>query len=348
MTAWLKGILEGIYGLVGSYGLAVMIFTIAIRLILTPFEISSRKGMRKMALIQPKLNELQKKYANDQAKLQQKQSELMRKEGYNPLSGCLPLLLQWPILLLMFYAMRDVANEKLIGQTIAFLNGQEPVYEGFLWIKNVFMPDSPFTTIAPDATSMISAGTGVWQNVFAGLSQTQMDTMLATVQQYVPAAAGLSFGEVFNFASTGALQTTVNTYIMPAMQQLPAYIADVAAVPGWKNVSFLLFSVTLYQHFNGLLILPILSGVTQWAMTKFNPAMQQAQQPDQQGKGMGNFMKWFFPVFSVFICLTSNAGFALYWVTINVFATGQSILINKYLESKEAQQKAIAGGKQVK
>ena len=83
MTQFFRDILEWIYGLVGSYGLAVMIFTLLIRTILTPLEISSRKGMRKMALIQPKINALQQKYGKDQAKLQQKQQELMKKEHYN-------------------------------------------------------------------------------------------------------------------------------------------------------------------------------------------------------------------------------------------------------------------------
>ena len=51
-------------------------------------------------------------------------------------------------------------------------------------------------------------------------------------------------------------------------------------------------------------------------------------------------MNTIMPLFSVFICLSSNAGFALYWCAINVFATGQSILINKYLDSKDARMAA--------
>ena len=62
-----------------------------------------------------------------------------------------------------------------------------------------------------------------------------------------------------------------------------------------------------------------------------------AQQQNDQAKGMNAFMKYFFPVFSVFICLTSNAGFALYWVTVNIFATVQSYALNKYLDYKDAK-----------
>ncbi|MBR6300118.1 MAG: membrane protein insertase YidC [Clostridia bacterium] len=335
----MRDILEWIYGFVGNYGIAVVIFTMLIRGVLTPLEVISRKGMRRMQAIQPKLNALQKKYANDKVRLQQKQQELMQKEHYNPLSGCLPLLLQWPILFIMFYAMRDVAANNIIKQCFTFLQGETPVYEPFLWIKNVFMADSPFKSAAVDVTSMISAGAKEWQAVLATLNESQIGLMVENIRNAVPAAAGLEVSEIFNFSNTSAVRTTVETYLYPALQQIPAYQTQIAAVPGWQNVSFLLFSVTLYKQFNGLLILPILSGVTQVMMTKLNPSMQQpdAGAQSQQNNTMSNFMKYFFPLFSVFICLSSNAGFALYWCAINVFATGQSILINKYLDMKEAR-----------
>ncbi|MBQ7454881.1 MAG: YidC/Oxa1 family membrane protein insertase [Clostridia bacterium] len=345
MTQALRSVLEWIYGLVGSYGVAVLLFTLLIRTVLTPLEISSRKGMRKMALIQPKLTELQKKYANDQARLQQKQQELMKKEHYNPLSGCLPLLIQWPILFVMFYAMRDVAGSNIIKQAFTFLQGETPAYEPFLWVRNVFMADSPFKSAAVDSTALMSASANIWQSVVQSLSEGELAVILENIRAAVPAAAELSVSEILNFADTKAVQATVNTYLLPALQNMEVYQAQIAAVSGWKNVSFLLFSVTLYKNFNGLLILPILSGVTQVFMTKLNPSMQTQQQPGQQQSGaMNAMMKYFFPIFSVFICLSSNAGFALYWCAINIFATGQSILINRYLDKKDAAKAAAEIG----
>ena len=337
MTQALRSVLEWIYGIVGSYGVAVVLFTLLIRTILTPLEISSRKGMRKMSAIQPKLNALQQKYGKDQAKLQQKQQELMKKEHYNPLSGCLPMLIQFPILFIMFYAMRDVANINIVEQAFTFLKGETPVYEPFLWVKNVFMADSPFKTAAVDASSLMASGAGIWKEALQKLSAADIETILANIRAAVPAAAELSQEQILNFADASAVRAAVETYLMPALNSMPAYSAAVAPVAGWAGVSLLLFKVTLYQQFNGLLILPILSGVTQVMMTKLNPTMQQPAQPQGNQTGMNNFMKYFFPLFSVFICLSSNAGFALYWCAINVFATGQSILINKYLEKKDAK-----------
>lgn len=346
VSVWLREILQWIYGLVNNYGLAVIIFTVLIRSVLTPFEVKSRKGMRKMNEIQPKLNKLQQKYGNDKQKLQQKQAELMKKEHYNPMSGCLPLLLQWPILFCMFYAMRDIANMKLIEQAFTFLRGETPVYEGFLWVKNVFMADSPFKTIAPDASTMISVGNKMWSAMIETVSEADLATMLQHIRAAVPAAAEMSAADIFKFGSYSELQTTINTYLLPTMQQMPSYIEQTAAVPGWQNVSVMLFSFTVYKQFNGLLILPVLSGATQMLMTVLNPAMkdQSSQQSQQQNGGMNAFMKYFFPIFSMYICLSSNAGFALYWVTINIFATAQSILINKYLEKKDAAAKALTEG----
>ena len=348
MTAFFRSILEWIYGLVGNYGIAVVIFTVLIRTILTPLEISSRKGMRKMSLIQPKLNALQQKYGKDQQKLQQKQQELMKKEHYNPLSGCLPMLIQWPILFIMFYAMRDVANSNIIGQAFSFLQGNTPTYEPFLWVKNVFMADSPFKTAAVDATSLMGATAGTWTEALQKLSEADLAVILQNIRAAVPAAAELGQADILNFANASAVRATVETYIMPTLNTMPAYLSAVEAVPGWAGISLLLFKVTLYKQFNGLLILPILSGVTQVLMTKLNPSMQQPTAPAADGKSaqansMSTFMKYFFPLFAVFICLTSNAGFALYWSAINLFATGQSILINKYLDKKDAKLALSAG-----
>jgi len=338
MTDFLRSILDWIYSFTHNYGIAVICFTLLIRLVLTPFEYKSRKGMRKMQKIQPKLNALQQKYGNDKQKLQQKQTELMQKEKYNPLSGCLPLLLQWPILFCMFYAMRDIANEKLLEQVVAFLTGEVPVYESFLWVKNVFMPDSPFKSVAVDASALMGITAETWKNVFASIDAAQMETILANVRAAVPAAAELTMEEIFNFTGNAAIQTSIDTYIIPTLHQMPHYLLETAHVPGWKGVNFLLFSVTIFKNFNGLLILPALSGLTQMMMTKLNPTtadQQNGANSQQQNSGMNAFMKYFFPIFSVFICLTSNAGFALYWVTINIFATAQSFALNKYLDYKE-------------
>ena len=127
MSQFLKNILDGINTLFGNYGWSIIIFTLLIKLVLMPFDYKSRVSMRKTTKIQPQLTALQKKYANDKEKLNAKTAELYKKEGINPLSSCLPMLLTFPILIAMFNAMRLVANEQMVQQVFSILQNQEPV-----------------------------------------------------------------------------------------------------------------------------------------------------------------------------------------------------------------------------
>ncbi len=337
ITQFLYNILAGINSVVGNYGVSIIVFTILMRMVCLPFDYKSRKGMRKMSAIQPKLNELQKKYANDKQKYQQKQAELMRKEGYNPLSGCLPMLLTWPLMIAMFAAMRAIANEQLAMQTFKYLAGETDVLSAadrFLWVKNIWMTDSPFTSIAPNAAALQMLTQDVWQKAYDLLSDGQRAAVIQSV------------GQALDFSTADAMKASAG-YIMEALGSIPAYTAAIAPVDGWAGMNFLVFSVTLYKQFNGLLILPIMAGVAQILQTKFNPQMTEqatAQPSNGQGAGMNNFMKYFFPILSVFFCLTSNAGFAVYWVTSTGIMWAQSILISKFLEKQDAKKAQSVSG----
>lgn len=328
---FLYGVLEGINGVVQNYGVSIIIFTILMRLICLPFDYKSRKGMRKMSAVQPKIAALQKKYQNDPKKLQQKQAELMRKEGYNPLSGCLPMLLTWPLMIAMFAAMRSIANEQIARQTFAYLAGETDAIrpaEHFLWIKNIWMTDSPFTPIVPNMQSLQLLGQDVWQKAFGVLSEGQIEVLKEL---------GIT---IDSFATKESTQAAVNV-IMTKLGSLDVYQAAIDWVPGWKEIPILINTLRLYKQWNGLLILPVVAGVAQVLQTKYNPQMKEQQnvQPaNGQGKGMGNFMKYFFPILSVYFCLSSNAGFALYWVTSTAVMWVQSIILTKVFEKQEAKK----------
>jgi YidC/Oxa1 family membrane protein insertase len=90
------------YVLFKDYGLAIILFTLVTRILLFPLGMKQQKGMLKMAKFQPKVQALQKKYANNKQKLQEETMKLYQEEGYSPMGGCLPLLIQMPILLILY------------------------------------------------------------------------------------------------------------------------------------------------------------------------------------------------------------------------------------------------------
>ena len=96
----------------GQLRLVGVLFTLLIRFVLLPLDIKQRKSMRAMQRIQPMQMELQRKYGRDQEKYNKKLQELYRKENVKPLAGCLPMLISFPLLFIMFSAMRNLASEQ--------------------------------------------------------------------------------------------------------------------------------------------------------------------------------------------------------------------------------------------
>jgi YidC/Oxa1 family membrane protein insertase len=116
------GILLGyIYSHVNSYGLALIIFTVIAKIVLLPFSIKQQKSMANMARIQPKLYELKKKYKNDQQTLSQETMRIYKEENVSMLGGCLPLLIQLPILLGLYQVINRPLTYvlRLSGEQIA-------------------------------------------------------------------------------------------------------------------------------------------------------------------------------------------------------------------------------------
>ena len=302
----LRWILDLIYSLVGNYGWSVLIFTLFIRLCLMPLDIKSRRSMKRMQAVQPRIDELNKKYANDKEKLTKKTQEIYQKEKINPLSGCLPLLIQMPILFAMFVVMREIANEETVYMILnikenieAGLTNFKPQLQGMLWIKNVFQPDSFTSTVVPAAGDTLAS-------ITRASGQMTME-MLDTARE---------------FLQTDAYRLWADAYGNALVYSAP----------------LLLWSIDIPQVFNGLFLLPIMSAVSQFFSSKI---MNAGQQPSASQQSNNAFMQWFFPLFSLWICATSNAAFALYWVFINFFQIIQQIIIGKLIDRSEAKKKLV-------
>lgn len=120
-------ILTFIYKLVKNYGLAIIILTVLIKLLLSPLTHKSMESQEKMSKLQPKLKELQEKYKDKPEILNRETMNLYKKEGINPFGGCFPLLLQMPLLLAMYQLLDKMVELKGAG---------------FLWIKDLSLPDA--------------------------------------------------------------------------------------------------------------------------------------------------------------------------------------------------------------
>ncbi|MDW7981455.1 MAG: YidC/Oxa1 family membrane protein insertase [Thermomicrobium sp.] len=114
----------------GSAGLAIILFTILIKTVLLPLTIKSVRSTKAMQELQPKIRELQKKYGQDRQRLSAEMMKLYQEHGINPMSGCLPMLLQIPVFFGLYFAIRNLS----LSQVGAWAHG-------FLWVPDLAQPD---------------------------------------------------------------------------------------------------------------------------------------------------------------------------------------------------------------
>ena len=119
-----------LYKYIPNYGYVLLVFSVAVKILVYPLTKKSYVSTKKMQAVQPMLNDLREKYKNDQRKFAQAQMNLFKEHGVNPLSGCIPILLQMPLLFALFTVFRS--SIELRGAPF------------ILWIKDLSRPDAVF------------------------------------------------------------------------------------------------------------------------------------------------------------------------------------------------------------
>ncbi len=131
----LGALLTVIYAMVKNYGLSLIILTVLVKLILYPLYLKQIKSTAGMQAMGPKMEEIRTKYANDKVKMNEEMTKLYKEEDFNPMGGCLPMLIQFPIIMGLFALLRNpmqyMPDEKMLFA----------VHESFLWIKDLGQPD---------------------------------------------------------------------------------------------------------------------------------------------------------------------------------------------------------------
>ena len=107
---WIFGCIQFFQGIVGDWGLAIIIITIIFRLLVAPIMHKQTKSSLQMQKVQPLMQEIQTKFANDPVRMNEEIQKLYAETKFNPLAGCLPLLLQMPIFMAMFQTLREIGT----------------------------------------------------------------------------------------------------------------------------------------------------------------------------------------------------------------------------------------------
>lgn len=290
--AWLVRLF---YNLTNSYGVAIILFTLVIKLILLPFQLKSKKSMMRMSRMSGKLQEIQKKYANNQAKQSEEIQKLYAEEGVNPMSGCLWSFLPIPIMLALYSIIRQPITH--------FMMLSQDVVQQML---------SAVTNAGLDVSRIVQMrdGAAVVRDGVTQLMPTGQINLVKAIATELPEVGSQVDGWInVNYSFLGL---------------------DMAATP-WDAVKGFSFSWAVI----GLILIPILTGVSQFLLTRIS----MKHQPQTDANASANRMMMFMPLMTVYFALLMPAALGLYWIAQSAFAAVQEFLMgaffNKKLEEEE-------------
>lgn len=183
-----------------NYGLAIMLLTIIIRIMFWPLTHKGTESMKRMQELQPLMKDIREKHKDNPKKQQQEMMQLYKQHKVNPMMGCLPMLIQIPVFIALFYVLRSAIELR---------------FAEFLWINDLSEPERLFADVLPlplNILPLIMAGTTLWQQK---LTPTGGDPNQQKIMMFMPLVM-LIF--LYNFASGLVLYWTTNNCIMIVQQ----------------------------------------------------------------------------------------------------------------------------------
>ena len=316
-----------LYKWIGNFGWTVVVFTIFLKILLSPLDIWQKRTMlknnRAMKVITPELEKLKKTYANSPDVLQQKQMELYKKNGYSMTGGCLPALITIVIFFVVFAGFNAAVryqNERIVYdltktyQTAAaspdvtedqlenlMISEYDESKESWLWIKNVFMSDT-YTNPVPTLDKFVGRGLG---SLGAKLPAETRELSLKKSK--------------YDNGYDAILKPAMNSYNKTKFFDL--------------------------KHWNGYFILPFISITLSVFSVKLSKATQpemptqtdQNGNPIKSGQGMMKAMNWLMPIMMGVFALFYSAAFCIYMVMNSLITVIFNLVFNVISKKQEAK-----------
>ena len=288
--AWLVRVF---YELTGSYGVAIILFTLVLKLILLPLQMKSKKSMMRMNRMSGRMQEIQKKYANNQAKMSEEMQKLYAEEGVSPMSGCLWSFLPLPILIALYSIIRQPITHFM-------MLSEETMYSIINHLADAGVAMGNIVKVAEDGAMVLKDG-------------------LPQLQPY---------GQI--------------NLVKEITAQMPDYGSS---IDGWINMNYNFLGLDLtsnpstgFTNFHlewaciGLILIPILAGLAQFALS----FITMKQQPQQEGPAARSTrsMMYMMPLVSVYIAFIMPAALGIYWIAQSVFSLIQEVILGKFFTKK--------------
>lgn len=293
-----------------NVGLCIILFTIVMKMLMLPLTIKQQKTTKLMAVISPEVQAIQRKYKGktDTASQQKQNVEIQAvydKYGTSMTSGCLPMLIQLPILFALYRVIYNIP---------AYVPSVRVYFDN---VVTPLMQQPDYASLLSGITNLTSAlgGTSIENYDFANANKlVDMLYKFTTAQWGELEALFPSISGVI--AENAAVVEQMNSFLGLNMAEAPGWMPSFA----W--------------------IIPILSALTQWLSAKLMSG-RQAQSASDSDSPMAQSMKTMnvtMPIFSAFICVTLPCGIGIYWIATSVVTILQQLAINSYMDKVDIDE----------
>ena len=286
------------YSLTGSYGVSLILFTLVIKLILLPFQMKSKKSMVRMSRMSGKMQEIQKKYANNQMKMQEEMQKLYTEQGVNPMSGCLWSFLPLPILMALYYIIR------------------EPI----VYFMNFGTRGNGLKVLEAAKEVVTSIGLS-WSTTTSG--ETVRDGIYAQIEIVKHLSDNASNPAVQKFFAENPNWVNVDYHFLGM---------DLSTVP---SDAFAMLKTGITLGAIGLILIPILSAAFQVLTMKIT---MKGQPMEGAAASSNKMMMWMMPLMSLWIGFTLPAALGVYWIAQSAFSAIQEAILGRFYNTKLEEQ----------
>ncbi|MGN1310704.1 MAG: YidC/Oxa1 family membrane protein insertase [Clostridia bacterium] len=305
-------VLNIIYELVKNYGLAIILFSILLKLLLLPMTIKQQKTLKKSQKVQVKLKEIQDKYSNNPEKLNQEMMDLYKRENLSPFSGCLSSIIQIILLFAMFYLVRSPLTymKKISVDEINKYKEQIVLEQG----ENSVSATYPEISIIKYINNKEQNQKEEIEEQKNNIENLEENNIQNVVEEENKVEDNIEINE--------DLYINMNFLGM-----------DLSSVPKENYKDIKVFIIPLLYIISSFISIKM----TQVQQPKNdNNKKEENQEPDMTAQ-MNKSMLWMMPILAVSVSLVAPLGLALYWLVNNILMIIERVVIDKFIVPKEEE-----------
>ncbi len=314
-------VLNFIYNIINNYGLAIIIFSILLKLLLLPLSIKQQKTLKKSQKIQGEMKIIQERYKNDQEKLNQEMMALYKRENMNPFSGCLSSIAQLILLLAMFYLVRSpLTYMKKVDSDL--INSYKEKIQLELGENSVSVA-YPEISIVKYINNKIN---GVEDKKEDITEQEENETENADIE------------DIENTENSEEKELIIDRNLNINMNFLGL---DLNSIPKENYKDYKVFIIPVLYIISSIISIKLTQKQTeQYKKSKEEDNNENKEKTEQEEMSaqMGKSMTFMMPILAVSVSVIAPLGLALYWLVNNVLMILERIVIDKYIVPKEEEK----------